>query len=421
MTRLLYTSALFAIVAFLYAFSRSNKKERIIHDQFRQIVLVNLLNSSVIGTDGSFRNGFENEFYNPTNSKPPFFQVFDDEFLDVIGPDPSLNLISSDFSYDFAHEAPVWVPDTDEVFFSSSAGGALGRSNIDQNNHVFKISLKEVAEAMEQAGGIQDVNVTHYRIDLPESVQMTNGGTGLYKGQIVLVNEGRGRRPSNIVFMNPYPPHNVTVVLDNFYGRQFNSLNDAKIHKSGNIFFTDVPYGYYQHFRPDPQLPSQVYSFNPRTGAIRVVADRLNKPNGLAFSKDYKTAYVADTGAHHAHFGINSTFPATIQEYDVDPKTLVFKNQRVFAYVDSGVPDGLGVDEFGNVYGACFDGVNASISFFYSSYFVWNPSGTLIGKFFIGTTSANFAFAGKGRLVILAETQVYLARIAAGGMSLMYG
>ncbi|KAF5392812.1 hypothetical protein D9757_000942 [Collybiopsis confluens] len=411
MSRLLISFAT-GIVALLYTYTQVQEKERAnIHDKYGQIVvIVDRLNFGVLGTSGTFRNDPENQYYNPTNSSAPFFQVFEDEFLDIIGPNPSLNIISSDPSFAFAHEAPVWMPDTDEVFFASNAGGALGRSDINRNNQVFKMSLREVAEAMGSAGEtLQNVNVTHYRIDLPETVQMTNGGTGLYKGQIILMNEGRGHRPSTIALMNPYPPYNVSVILDNFYGRHFNSLNDVKVHKSGSIFFTDVPYGYYHHFRPSPQLPNQVYSFDPRTGAIGVVADQVNKPNGLTFSKDYQTAYIADTGSLMAQFGIDRTLPASIQQYDVDPKSLIFKNQRVFAYVDSGASDGINVDEFGNVYGACFDGIN-----------VWNPSGRLIGKFFLGTTSANFVFAGKGRLVILAETEIYLAKIAAGGVSLMY-
>ena len=44
---------------------------------------------------------------------------------------------------------------------------------------------------------------------------------------------------------------------------------------------------------------------------------------------------------------------------------------------------------------------------------VWNSQGTLLGKFFIGTVSANFIFAGDGRLVILAGTKIFLAKIAA--------
>ena len=49
----------------------------------------------------------------------------------------------------------------------------------------------------------------------------------------------------------------------------------------------------------------------------------------------------------------------------------------------------------------------------FSSFQVWNKQGTLLGKFFINMTSANMAFAGDGRLVILAETKIFLAKIAA--------
>lgn len=69
---------------------------------------------------------------------------------------------------------------------------------------------------------------------------MTNGGTGLYKGNLLLVTSGRGDLPPSIVLVNPKPPYNDTVILDNFFGRQFNSLNDVKVHPSGNIFFTDT-------------------------------------------------------------------------------------------------------------------------------------------------------------------------------------
>jgi len=51
---------------------------------------------------------------------------------------------------------------------------------------------------------------------------------------------------------------------------------------------------------------------------------------------------------------------------------------------------------------------------------VWDPDGTLLGKFFLGTSSANIAFAGKGRLVILAETVIYLAQIAADGVDVSF-
>lgn len=133
----------------------------------------------MLGTNGTFRNG--TDIWNPTNITPPFFQVFDDEFYEILGNGDGLEFlsISNDDTFAFAHEAPVWLPvrldtplmynderlefvqETDEVWFTSNGGGALSRSGLDANNQVGRISLKEVDEAM-KAGG--DVNVTHYKV-----------------------------------------------------------------------------------------------------------------------------------------------------------------------------------------------------------------------------------------------------------------
>lgn len=71
---------------------------------------------------------------------------------------------------------------------------------------------------------------------------MTNGGTGPFKSSLLLITSGRGPLPPSIALVNPNPPHNTTVLLDNYFGRQFNSLNDIKVHPSGKLFFTDVVY-----------------------------------------------------------------------------------------------------------------------------------------------------------------------------------
>jgi gluconolactonase len=273
-------------------------------------------------------------------------------------------------------------------------------SDLNHNSKVGKISMKDVEAAL--AKNESNINVPVTELDLPDTIQMTNGGTGPFKGNLILITSGRGPRPPSIALVNPVSPHNVTVLLDNYFGRQFNSLNDIKVHPSGNLFFTDVTYGFLNHFRPAPLMPNQVYRFNPDTGAVKVVATDFDKCNGIAFTKDGKTAYIADTGATAGFLGNNQTEPATIYAFDVDPRTQAFTNRRVFAYADTGVPDGVQVDQNGNVYAGCGDGVN-----------VWNDEGTLIGKFFIGTTSANMIFAGDGRLVIMAETKIFVAKIAA--------
>ncbi len=79
------------------------------------------------------------------------------------------------------------------------------------------------------------------QVPLSDDLQMTNGGTP-FRGNLLFVNAGRGTLPPNVVLVNPQPPYNDTVLLDNFFGRQFNSINDVKIHPTSKvIFFTDPP------------------------------------------------------------------------------------------------------------------------------------------------------------------------------------
>ena len=105
------------------------------------------------------------QFFNPTGSSPPFFQIFDKSFLSLLGPSPSLHVIASNDSYAFAHEAPIWVESTDEVFFAANSGGTLGMSDINHNSKVWKISLKDAENALKARGnnGAVQVKVTEVR------------------------------------------------------------------------------------------------------------------------------------------------------------------------------------------------------------------------------------------------------------------
>jgi gluconolactonase len=62
------------------------------------------------------------------------------------------------------------------------------------------------------------------------------------------------------------------------------------------MLLADPPYGYKQHFRPEPELGSRVYAFHPATGAVSVLAEHFAMCNGIAFSPDFQTLYVTDTG-----------------------------------------------------------------------------------------------------------------------------
>lgn len=143
-----------------------------------------------------------------------------------------------------------------------------------------------------------------------------------------------------------------------------------------------------------------------------MVADGFAQCNGLCFSPDYTKMYVTDTGAVQAHggpkdghnFSVNPRLPCTIYEYDVVANGTRLANRRVFAFCDTGVPDGIKCDERGNVYSGCGDGVH-----------VWNQEGTLLGKISIGGTCANFCFSkgtdGKKGIWMFGEEELYFCEL----------
>ncbi|KAH7368236.1 hypothetical protein B0T11DRAFT_305007 [Plectosphaerella cucumerina] len=330
------------------------------------------------------------------------FHVYDPEFYDVIGSDPSLTLIAeSDFDPIF-HEAVTWYPPTDEMFFVQNAGNPDAGTGLNKSSIVQKISLAD-AEALRK-GNFSAEHVTVHTV--PSNPQVINpNGAANYKGQIIFAGEGQGDRIESALFlMNPVEPYNTTKLVNNFFGRQFNSLNDVAVNpRNMEIYFTDTLYGYYQYFRPAPGLQNQVYRLNPETGGLTVVADGFTLPNGIAFSVDGSYAYVTDTGISRALFGMNLTQPASIYRYDVQEDG-TWENRKTFAYINARAPDGIHVDTKGNVYAGCGDGVH-----------VWNPSGKLIGKIYTGIVAANFQFASNGRMIIMGRTKLWYATIAATG------
>lgn len=137
------------------------------------------------------------------------------------------------------------------------------------------------------------------------------------------------------------------VLLTSFLGRNFLSVNDIRQHPiTGDLWFTDADYRYFQNFRSQATQPKQVYCFKPKTGIIQVVANSFVKPNSLEFSPDLKTLYVSDTRSQQ--FTFNGTEPSTIYAFNIVGRKRL-ANKRTFAFVDSGFPDSVHYDTKGNV------------------------------------------------------------------------
>jgi gluconolactonase len=184
----------------------------------------------------------------------------------------------------------------------------------------------------------------------------------------------------------------------------FNSPNDLVAKSDGTIWFTDPSYGWLQGFRPRPLLRDGVRRYDPRTGAVATVAESFDKPNGICFSPDESTLYVTDSGANHEPGSYDPDRPHHIKAFDVLPDGRL-DDERVFADVEPGFPDGLKVDSDGRVYASSFSGIQ-----------VFDPAGDAIGEIPLPGT-VNFCFGGPDRnvLFITADTAIYAAHLNAKG------
>ncbi len=232
----------------------------------------------------------------------------------------------------------------------------------------------------------------------------------------------------------------VTVIADNYQGKPLNSPNDVVAHPDGSLWFTDPPYGdTLSEGQPDApggpanpsgrinpkvgdqfgdnfrrQLPTNIYRWDP-SGRLDVVIgeDQNPDPNGLAFSPDFKTLYVASTGKGPGDTGSGGT--GVIYAYDVASDGKSVANRRLFTdMMVDGVhcgPDGMRVDVDGNLW----SGSNAPLG--YAGVLVFNPQGALIGRIRLPEVCANLTFGGPKHnfLLMTASQSIYALQVNTQG------
>ena len=197
----------------------------------------------------------------------------------------------------------------------------------------------------------------------------------------------------------------ITVIADSFDGKRLNSPNDVVVKSDGSIWFTDPTYGILMDYEGDRADQEQdgchVYCVTP-SGEIARVADDYLKPNGLAFSPDESTLYIADTGITHTPGG-----PKHIRRHRVnDDGTL--SGGDVLAECTEGLFDGFRIDTDGRIWTSAADGVHCL-----------TPDGALIGKIKIPELVGNVCFGGAklNRLFICGTTSLYSAYLNVNGVS----
>jgi len=163
----------------------------------------------------------------------------------------------------------------------------------------------------------------------------SNGLTLDKQGRLIICEHG-DRRVTRLE-----PDGRLTVLADKYDGKRLNSPNDAVYRSDGSLYFTDPPYGLFDEKAKELDFQG-VYRLLPN-GKLQLLNKELTRPNGLAFSPDEKTLYVANSDPDKKIW----------MAYDVTEDGSLSRGRVFFDAAqekEDGLPDGMKVDTRGNLY-----------------------------------------------------------------------
>ncbi|MFO0959642.1 MAG: SMP-30/gluconolactonase/LRE family protein [Isosphaeraceae bacterium] len=287
----------------------------------------------------------------------------------LIPPGAQMEKLAGGFDWS---EGPVWMPEQKALLFSDVPMNTVFRWKEGEGVSVF---LKPSGYTGESPRGGE-----------PGS----NGLTRDPKGALVLMQHG-DRRVARLKADKTFE-----VLADRHEGKRFNSPNDGVFKSNGDFYFTDPPYGLLKlNEDPAKEIPyNGVYRLG-KDGKVTLLTREMTFPNGLAFSPDEKTLYVANSDPKKA---IWMAYPVK------DDGTL--GNGRVFFDATSlvgpekkGLPDGMKVDKEGNLFATGPGGV-----------LIFAPDGTQLGVLNTGEATANCAWGEDGSTLFI-TADMYLCRL----------
>jgi gluconolactonase len=295
----------------------------------------------------------------------------DPAFDKLIPQDAVLEMIAD--GYDWA-EGPVWVKEKD--------GGYLLNSDIPKN------LIVKWKEGEGKSNFLKPSGFNGDRTDLKEPG--SNGLTLDSEGRLVMCQHGERR-----VARLEKDGKTITPLAEKYDGKRFNSPNDLVYKSNGDLYFTDPPYGLM--VKDKEGFPGQEMDYCgvfrlAKDGKLTLLTKELSKPNGIAFSPDEKTLYIANSDPDKAIW----------MAYEVKDDGTLGKGRVFYDNADQvkakklGLPDGMKVDKDGNVFATGAGGL-----------LVFNPEGTLLGVLATGVATANCGWGDDGStLYVCADKQL---------------
>ena len=287
-------------------------------------------------------------------------ESLDPRFDELISPGTKIEKIADDLEWS---EGPLWDAKRKTLLFSDIPRNVVMQWNAD----------KGVSRFLEASGYTGAAPFTGRE---PGS----NGLTFDWLGRLTLCQHGDRR------IARREPDGTMTPLATQFGGKRLNSPNDLVYDNQGALYFTDPPYGLPGTFKdPGKELDFQGVYRVGKDGKLTLLTKELAAPNGLAFTPDYKTLYVANSQKEKPIW----------MAYPVKPDGSlgagrVFADVSKYFHEGDGVPDGMKVDFRGHVFATGPGGV-----------FVFTADGALLGRILTGVPTANLAWGEDGSTMFI--------------------
>jgi gluconolactonase len=316
---------------------------------------------------------------NPANAadKPPrtigSVERLDPAIDKLVPTDAKMEVIGERYAW---CEGPAWVPNLQCLLFSDIPNNAIMRWD----------AKSGVTQYLKPAG---------YTGDSPRGGESgSNGLTVDAKGRLILCQHG-DRRVAALELKPDNQQPNYVTLASKYQGKRFNSPNDAAVHSSGAIYFTDPPYGLEKNMDdPAKELDFQgVYRIAPN-GEVTLLTKEIERPNGIAFAPDEKTLYVANS---HGPRPIIMAFPVKADGTLGEGRE--FFNANSLKPGLPGACDGLTVDKDGNIFATTPGGVS-----------IFSPDGKRLGMLATGKRTSNCEFGEDGSTLFITADD-FLLRI----------
>ena len=172
----------------------------------------------------------------------------------------------------------------------------------------------------------------------------------------------------------------VTVLADNYAGKNFNSPNDLTVDSRGRIYFSDPRYGRRDGMEildAAGKAVEGVYRIDAPGKVTRVITHEADRPNGVLVSEGDKYLYVADNNNNNVGGARKLWRFALRKDGSVDAAS----RKLLFDWEGSRGPDGLKRDERGTLYVA--GGLNRGNQFespekYKGGVYILSPEGKLL-------------------------------------------